>query len=143
MSDPINERPQTFCLVVVESPYAGATDEEIARNVKYARAAMRDCLMKNEAPYASHLLYTQPGVLRDDNKEERKLGITAGFAWRRAASMTVVYIDHGITKGMRLGIEHAEAMGCPVEYRSLEKLLFDEDTIVDANTIRDKPGNKP
>ena len=48
--------------VIIESPFAGDVD----RNLRYARAAMRDCLLRGESPYASHLLYTQPGVLNDD-----------------------------------------------------------------------------
>ncbi len=105
-------------LVLLESPYAG-TPAEIERNVAYARACMADCLARNEAPIASHLLYTQPGVLRDDIPEQRKLGIAAGFAWGRHAEAVVVYQDLGVTPGMRAGIERADAMGQPVERRSL------------------------
>jgi hypothetical protein len=106
--------------VIVESPYAGKTDEEIARNEAFARAAMADCFRRGEAPYASHLLYTQPGVLRDGVPEERRLGIAAGFVWRDVADATVVYTNLGVTDGMRQGIEDAEAKGRPVEYRHLE-----------------------
>lgn len=63
--------------VVVESPYAG----NVERNLAYARACLHDCLLRGEAPIASHLLYTQPGVLDDDRPEERKLGIEAGLVW--------------------------------------------------------------
>ena len=63
-------------LVIVESPYAGDVEE----NVRYARACLADCLARGEAPFASHLLYTQPGVLDDDVPGERALGIAAGFA---------------------------------------------------------------
>lgn len=101
--------------VIVETPYAG----DIEKNLRYLRACMRDCLQRGEAPFASHALYTQPGVLRDDVPEERKHGIDAGFAWREAASKTVVYTDLGISGGMRLGIEHAERMGHTIEYRQL------------------------
>lgn len=65
-------------LVIVESPYAGDVDA----NVTYARRALRDCLERGEAPIASHLLYTQPGVLDDTVPEQRALGIAAGLAWR-------------------------------------------------------------
>lgn len=106
--------------VILESPYAGETDADVEANVEYARRAMRDCLMRDEAPYASHLLYTQPGVLNDRNKGERDLGILAGFEWREAAEETVVYMDRGITEGMRLGIEHANSLGRPVRYRTLD-----------------------
>lgn len=106
-------------LVLVESPYAGKNDEELARNIRYARACLHDCLRRGEYPFASHLLYTQTGVLRDGVSEERKLGIQAGLAWGRRAQVTVVYTDLGITKGMNLGIERAQEAGRPVEFRTL------------------------
>lgn len=101
--------------VIVESPYAG----DVARNERYARACLADCLARNEAPFASHLLYTQPGVLDDTIPKERLQGITAGFSWRAVADLTVVYTDLGITPGMAAGIEHAEKAGRKVEYRRL------------------------
>lgn len=101
--------------VVLESPYAGDVD----RNLRYLRAAMRDCLLRGEAPFASHALYTQPGVLDDAEPEERRLGMAAGFAWRPVAEATVVYADLGVSLGMRAGISDAETAGRPVEYRSL------------------------
>lgn len=104
-------------LVIVESPFAG----EVEANVTYARAALRDCLDRGEAPYASHLLYTQPGVLDDTDANERLHGIEAGLAWGKLASATVVYTDRGISTGMLQGIERAKSEGRPVEYRSLEK----------------------
>lgn len=102
-------------VVIIESPYAG----DVERNIAYLRAAMRDCLLRGEAPYASHALYTQPGVLRDDVPEERRLGIEAGFAFRPLAAKTVVYSDLGMSAGMKLGITDAEAVGRPIEYRTL------------------------
>jgi len=104
-------------LVIIESPYAG----DIERNVEYARAAVRDSLARGEAPIASHLLYTQPGILRDEVPSERQWGIDAGLAWRRVAEATVVYTDQGISRGMEYGIEAAKSAGIPVEYRSLRR----------------------
>lgn len=101
--------------VIVESPYAG----DIERNVRYARAAVRDCLMRGEAPLASHLLYTQPGILRDDDRRERDVGIEAGLSWVSVAEATVVYEDLGVSLGMKIGIARAEAAGRPVERRVL------------------------
>lgn len=66
-------------LVIVESPFAG----DLPKNIAYARAAVRDSLARGEAPIASHLLYTQPGILDDDIPAERQWGIDAGLAWRR------------------------------------------------------------
>ena len=80
---------------------------------------MHDCLCRGESPYASHALYTQPGVLCDEDELERKLGIEAGFAWRHVAEKTVVYSDLGVSKGMEYGIEDAHTHGRPIEYRTL------------------------
>ena len=102
-------------LVILESPYAG----DVENNVAYARACMADCLHRGEAPFVSHLLYTQPGVLNDTIPEERKLGMEAGFEWRRVAELTVVYTDNGISGGMQEGIDRSITMGIPVEYRAI------------------------
>lgn len=101
--------------VIVESPYAG----DIERNLRYLRAAMRDCLIRGEAPFASHALYTQPGVLDDEKLNERQQGISAGLEWGRFAEATVVYVDLGISRGMEYGISDALMCGRPVERRSL------------------------
>ena len=105
--------------VCVESPYAGKTFDEIERNLRYLRAAMHDCVMRGESPYASHALLTQPGVLRDHVPEERKLGIEAGITWKDVADATVVYRDLGVTDGMSYGIERARLLGKPIEIRLL------------------------
>lgn len=102
-------------LVIVESPFAG--DEET--NIAYARAALADCLARGEAPFASHLLYTQPDVLDDSDPDERRQGISAGFSWARCADATVVYFDLGISPGMRQGIDHASSCGRPIEFRTI------------------------
>jgi len=107
-------------LVIVESPFAAPTTEEIQANVEYARACVRDSLSRGEAPIASHLLYTQPGILRDEVPAERKWGIDAGLAWRHASEASVVYTDRGISRGMEYGIAAARAAGKPVEFRSLK-----------------------
>lgn len=102
-------------LVIIESPFAG----DIELNQRYLRACMRDCLLREEAPFASHGLYTQPGVLDDGVPSERTLGIQAGFAWRAAADRTVVYEDLGVSSGMLAGIADSYAKGIPVHYRKL------------------------
>ena len=102
--------------VILESPYAG----DVEWNVIYARACLRDCLWRGEAPIASHLLYTQPGVLDDNVPKERQWGIDAGLAWGSVAETTVVYTNLGISKGMEYGIANAKSAGRPVEHRKLD-----------------------
>jgi hypothetical protein len=102
--------------VVLESPFAG----DIEANVAYAKRAVHDCLKRGEAPIASHLLFTQPGILNDNDPEERKLGIGAGHAWTPVADAVVVYMDRGKSSGMIRGIEAAISAGITVEYRYLD-----------------------
>ena len=101
--------------VIIESPYTG----DIDRNTTYARRAVADSLARDEAPLASHLLYTQAGILDDDNPDDRKKGINAGLAWGPAADATVVYIDYGFTDGMHEGMARARAEGRPIEFRHI------------------------
>jgi hypothetical protein len=110
--------------VIVESPYRGKDRAETERNRRYARACLRDCLVRGESPLASHLLYTQAGVLDDADEEERNLGIEAGLAWGVVAEASVVYEDLGISPGMARGIEQALGDGRPVEYRRLPPLAL-------------------
>lgn len=103
-------------VVIIESPFAG----DVERNTAYARACLRDCLRRGEAPFASHLLYTQPGVLDDGLPHERAQGIAAGLAIGERADATVVYTDLGISGGMQQGIAAAGDVRRPVEFRRLE-----------------------
>src|SRR5215472_10737088 len=89
--------------LIIESPYAG----DVERNIIYARRCVQDCLRRNDAPIASHLLFTQPGILDDNKLEERALGIAAGLAWLPVAQASIFYIDYGISSGMAKGLEAA------------------------------------
>jgi hypothetical protein len=101
--------------VILESPYAGDVD----RNIEYARACVRDSLTRGEAPIASHLLYTQLGILQDSIPEERKWGIDAGLAWKEVAELHVFYIDYGYSRGMEYARQYATENNIPTEERKL------------------------
>ena len=103
--------------VLLESPY-GSTEKDpekykkhIERNIFYAQLCMHDCLMHGEAPFASHLLYTQKNVLRDYMPEERRLGMEAGFIWGAFAKYSVFYTDLGVSSGMLAGQRKAKKEG--------------------------------
>ena len=107
--------------VIVESPYKGA----VPVNEIYGELCMHDCLVNHdEAPYASHLLYTRTWVLRDEIPGDRKLGIEAGFVWRDVAEQSNFYVDLGITEGMGLGIDDCNEKNKPYELRSLPDDLW-------------------
>lgn len=117
-------------LVIIESPFAGKSTWiwpfsilgrwlDQRRNVRYARAATRDSLMRGESPLASHLLYTQPGILNDNIPTERTMGIYAGFDWGKHAVRRAFYVDLGVSTGMTFGRHAAEKIGQTIEYRRI------------------------
>ena len=106
--------------VVIESPYAADCQWQIADNVKYAQKAVKDSLLRGEAPIASHLLYTQDSILNDSIPCERVMGISAGLAWIAKADLLAVYTDRGVSPGMLMGVNEADLFGIPVEYREIE-----------------------
>lgn len=104
-------------LVIIESPYAG----NIKENIKYARECVKDSLLRGESPIASHLLYTQEGILDDSVPEQRVTGIDAGLAWLRVVDASIVYADLGISNGMKYGIQYAKTLGVTVEHRFIRQ----------------------
>lgn len=113
--------PEVLCSICAEvERVAKIRAAEGELHLAYGRAAIRDSLQRGESPYASHLLYTQPGILDDTDAAERQLGIAAGFAWRHVAHLTAVYADLGISTGMRFGIDEARRYGLHVEIRSID-----------------------
>jgi len=104
-------------LVIIESPYAG----DIKRNIDYARACVKDSLLRGEAPIASHLLYTQENILDDNIEEERLIGIKAGLAWLKVCNKHVFYIDYGYSRGMLYAREFAIENNICMEERFILK----------------------
>ncbi|MDD5589518.1 MAG: hypothetical protein PHP92_05660 [Candidatus Nanoarchaeia archaeon] len=112
--------------VILCSPYKPKSDlgtfeyvQELSKNLRYARLCLLDS-MKNhgEAPFLSHLLY--PQVLDDNIPEERELGIEAEHAWFIGAHAVVIYMDLGVSEGMRRAIELGEKLGLKKEERKLK-----------------------
>lgn len=111
---PVSEKPFT----VIESPFSAPDVDGLVRNVQYTMLAVRDSLNRDEAPYASHLFYTQ--MLDDNNQDERQLGMDAGLTICHHAKQTAVYTDYGTSRGMQYGIETAKSAG----RRVVERRLF-------------------
>lgn len=100
-------------LVIIESPFAG----DVERNRSYLSAAIRDCLGRGEAPFASHGFYTYH--LDDLIPEERELGIRCGLEWGARADLAAIYTDLGISNGMERAIIRWKVLGIPVEMRTI------------------------
>jgi hypothetical protein len=107
--------------IVIESPYANGRGFTVEQNVAYARRCMHDSLSRGEAPLASHLLYTQPGILDDNIKEERDLGINAGFVWTYVAELSAFYTDHGWSGGMLAALHRCLNENLKFEIRGILK----------------------
>ena len=103
----------THPLVVIESPLAG----DLELNIAYAQACCYDSILHSEAPFASHLFYTQ--LLDDLDPSERKLGMHLGWEVTLRANFVAVYVNFGISSGMQAGNHFAKAHHVPVIYRSL------------------------
>lgn len=106
-------------LVILESPLQG----DVRINERYARRAMRHCFSLGDAPFASHLIYAQEGILIDEEQFERELGIEAGLTWGERAIASVFYIDLHISGGMKIGYDRAIADKRKIEMRSLASTL--------------------
>lgn len=109
--------------VIIESPLKGVTGLtwEYERNRLYARRCARACLLEGLAPFASHLLYAQEGILDDLIPEERAIGIKAGLAWARLASKRIFFVDYGWSSGMLKAKEFYSGGGLSFEERLIGK----------------------
>lgn len=99
--------------VIIESPYRG----DVFRNVQYAARCIQDSIRRGEAPFASHLFYTQ--FLDDADPVQRERGLLAGFSWSNAADLCAVYNDLGISPGMLRGINNARRHNLQIEFREI------------------------
>jgi hypothetical protein len=103
--------------VIIESPFKAETKVQQEIHIQYARKAIRHSLNKGEFPFASHLLYTQPGIFNDEIIEERELGINANLEIIKRADLVAIYSDYGISEGMLKAIAHCVAYGIPMVSR--------------------------
>jgi hypothetical protein len=112
---------QHISRVVIESPYRG----EVERNLAYAKMAMLDSIYRGEAPFASHMLYTQ--VLDDKVPSERELGIKMGQAWLIEANLVAFYVDLGMSQGMKASLQllKSKRIRVPFEIRKVNADVFD------------------
>ena len=111
--------------VILETPFMGVvkgdgdTPHSQAFNERYLNAALHDSLLRGEAPFASHGLYTRFGVLDDNIPAERELGMTTGWHVMQRASYVIVYGDLGFSSGMVRGCIAALKAGHKLKARFL------------------------
>jgi hypothetical protein len=106
--------------IIVETPYRSIDPSEQQENIIYARKCMKDSIRRGESPFASHLLYTQDGVLDDAIKDDRARGIEMNFNWLLKADLVAVYIDRGVSTGMIKAMQVALMHHIPIEIRTFK-----------------------
>lgn len=110
---PIHSINPSPTYILVESPFAG----EVEENLAYAQKCMRHVFLSSyhaaQIPIASHCFFTL--ALDDRNPAERSIGMKAGFAMRSLASEVHVYLDRGLSDGMVYGIRGAIEAGKPIK----------------------------
>lgn len=125
--------------VIVESPYGNDDPIEVMRNEIYCRAAIRDCLQRGEAPFASHGLYPLPGILKDSVREDQQRGMRAGFAIGELFPTRLFYMDRGLSSGMWEGVIKAKELNQCVSFKRIPgwagPLFFDLKEVVDRFVI--------
>lgn len=104
-------------LVIIESPFSGPDEAEREHKYAYRQLCIRDSIIRGESPYASHQMLTD--ALNDDIPSERDIGIRAGYAWWRAASIVAFYTDLGWSEGMCKAWKRARTMNIKIEERKL------------------------
>ena len=119
--------------VVLESPYSGDTD----RNIAYAQRAMFDARSKKEVVVASHLMWTQhhkaPAHYVVNFSEQynlpnggREEALRQLSELRRRVDKVVFYTDYGWSYGMKQGKKQCEDEKIPFEERQLGDTEQDE-----------------
>lgn len=106
-------------LVAIVSPYNSDTEEGRRANLDYARAAAHDCLHRGEIPLALHLVLGDPSV--PETPEIRALALAGSFHLINAVDKVVIYLDRGISEGMRIEMYTAVHADKPVEHRIIDK----------------------
>jgi hypothetical protein len=104
-------------LVVIESPWAGLGAGEKAK--AYLRACIRDSLSRDEIPWASHAMLAWTRALYEEDEEQRAEGIQVNKRMIVKAELIAIYVDHGISAGMREAEIYSKMHGKTVERRSL------------------------
>ena len=115
----------TYLRVIIETPslpmLTGPCDilwaDWVDVERPYAMTCLADSLQRGEAPFLSHLLYTD--VVDSRDPEEHALSIQRAREWYEAADMCAVYLDLGISGEMQAGINVAEEWGIPIIERRI------------------------
>lgn len=126
--------------VIIESPFGNEDPIEVQKNIVYVRAAIRLCKARGLAAYASHALYTLPGILDDRVRDERRRGMLAGFAIGALFRKRIFFTDRGISSGMIEGAVQARELGQEIVSDVVPGWTHNTAAPIDVVTFMDKGG---
>lgn len=104
----MTERPWAYGC----SPYAAPTPEGIQHHVALAQALARKIYADGFWPVVPHIYATQ--FLRDENPEERSVGLQWGLSLLARCRVIYVYGGRAPSAGMQREIAEADRLGIPV-----------------------------
>jgi hypothetical protein len=123
-------------IVCIESPFRPSDDdvrryegrysraELLRQNIVYARLALLNSLLRGEAPLASHLLYTQ---VWSEKPELRANGIKAGVEMHQRVDQVALYVDLGVSGGMKAARDNAQLISVELSTRAILDLTAGQD----------------
>lgn len=86
-------------VVFVGSPYGHSSDEELRRNLAYARALCRGVALEGHVPIAPHLYV--PTFLADGDSDEREIGLKIAKEVLKRCDVAMFGVDLGTSSGMK------------------------------------------
>lgn len=99
-------------VIYLSSPLSGKTESDVDRNIAFVKRAARFAIKQGVMPYIPHL--TLPTILNDKDPEERALGISLDLDLLERCDELWMFVENGISSGMKTEQEAAERFGIPI-----------------------------
>lgn len=106
-------------VVVLLTPWEGF--RERLRLKQYIRTCIRDCIVREELPWGPQVMLAWTEALYEDDPEQRREGIELGKQMVRRSDSVALYIDLGVSAGMREIANYAAFHSKPVDKRRVYK----------------------
>lgn len=103
-------------VVLVLTPWESGPKGRVRQ---YIRMCIRDCLVREEIPWASHVMFAWTEALYDDDPEQRAEGLAVAKQMSKRCDLIAVYSDLGVTSGMREVLTFAAFQGKKIEHRKI------------------------
>lgn len=102
--------------VMVLTPFLSEDPAKAQKMVRYATRAIKDSIMKVEAPLNAATMYEG---LNFRVPIERDIALTSMISWVKGCQLIAVYEDFGLTSAMRAVLNVAALQNKRIEYRTI------------------------